>query len=153
MTRPVMTFMSKSYLRGCSLRDRRRGIGGHDDCIRLHLTRPVIDETSADAIAALIDQDASEMTLDGALDRVPDAERQALELRVVEELSYREIADELGKGASRTSSSAIRGELFKLAERYGRLAADPARPRARARRRADPTQGRDIEATEPEIMG
>jgi RNA polymerase sigma factor (sigma-70 family) len=62
---------------------------------KLGLTRPVIDEASADAIETLIEQDASETSLDGALDRVPDAERQAVELRVVEELSYREIADRL----------------------------------------------------------
>jgi RNA polymerase sigma-70 factor (ECF subfamily) len=59
---------------------------------RLGLSRPVVDDISAEAIEALVDRDASTTSLGEALDRVSDAERHAVELRVVEELSYREIA-------------------------------------------------------------
>ena len=62
---------------------------------RLGLTRPVIDDASGEAIEALIERDASAASLGEALDSVSDVERHAVELRVVEELSYREIASRL----------------------------------------------------------
>jgi hypothetical protein len=64
---------------------------------------------------------------------------------------YREIAGEIRKVETRSCSSEIRGELSKLVARYERLASDLVRPHARARRR-NPSQGRDIEAVEPEIV-
>jgi RNA polymerase sigma factor (sigma-70 family) len=62
---------------------------------RLGLTRPPIDEESARAIEALIDHDAHEHPLAAALQGISKTERDAVELRVFEELEYREIAARL----------------------------------------------------------
>jgi hypothetical protein len=64
---------------------------------------------------------------------------------------YRAIAGEIGEIEMRTCSSEVRDELSKLVALYERRAIGPVRPRARISRR-DPTQGRDIEALEPEIV-
>jgi RNA polymerase sigma factor (sigma-70 family) len=62
---------------------------------RLGLTRPAVDEESARAIEALIDHDAHEHPLAAALQGISKSERDAVELRVFEELEYREIATRL----------------------------------------------------------
>jgi RNA polymerase sigma factor (sigma-70 family) len=56
---------------------------------RLGLTRPAVDEESACAIEALIDHDADEHPLAAALQGISKSEREAVELRVFEELEYR----------------------------------------------------------------
>jgi RNA polymerase sigma-70 factor (ECF subfamily) len=62
---------------------------------RLGLERPVLDEESAALIAALIEGDDYRARLRDALRRLPDGVRDAVGLRVVEELSYEEIATRL----------------------------------------------------------
>jgi RNA polymerase sigma-70 factor (ECF subfamily) len=63
---------------------------------RLCLERPEIDDVSREAIEALFEQDGTvTASLGVALEAVPDREREAVELRVVEELSYREIAERM----------------------------------------------------------
>lgn len=62
---------------------------------RLGLSLPVLDPESADAIASLTDQDAGNDPVSAAIERMSAREREAVELRVVEELTYREIAARL----------------------------------------------------------
>ena len=85
---------------------------------RLGLTMPTFDEASARAIEALIDRDATVPSLGAALDGMSDGERQAVELRVVEELSYREIAARLDCSviAARVRVHRGLGHLNKLME-------------------------------------
>jgi RNA polymerase sigma-70 factor (ECF subfamily) len=62
---------------------------------RLGLVVPDLDDESAQAIARLVDRDERESGLAGALTQMSPAEREAVELRVVGELEYREIASRL----------------------------------------------------------
>jgi len=62
---------------------------------RLGMTVPRLDQESARAIEALIERDAGQAPLAQAISRIPPAERDAVELRVIEELDYREIAARL----------------------------------------------------------
>jgi RNA polymerase sigma factor (sigma-70 family) len=70
---------------------------------RLGLEVPRLDEESIARIEALIDIQARRRELSAALDRISRAERDAVELRVVRELNYEQIARELGcsEGAAR----------------------------------------------------
>jgi RNA polymerase sigma-70 factor (ECF subfamily) len=58
---------------------------------RLGLSVPRLDEESSRAIQALLDGDAQRADLADAISCTAPAEREALELRVLEELDYREI--------------------------------------------------------------
>lgn len=62
---------------------------------RLGLTLPAVDEESARAIEALVNQDAHADPLAEAIAEMSQSERDAVELRVVEQLDYREIAARL----------------------------------------------------------
>jgi RNA polymerase sigma factor (sigma-70 family) len=70
----------------------------------LGLIVPRLDDESIAAIEALAGVDAPELQLGGAMERMTDAEREAVELRVVQELDYDEIAARLGcsQGSART---------------------------------------------------
>jgi RNA polymerase sigma-70 factor (ECF subfamily) len=59
---------------------------------RLGMTVPVLDDESRQAIEAMIDREAHELRLADAISGMPPAEREAVELRVIQELGYREIA-------------------------------------------------------------
>lgn len=59
---------------------------------RLGFAVPVLDDESARAIADLVDRDERESKLADALTQMSPAERQAVELRVVGELEYPDIA-------------------------------------------------------------
>jgi len=65
---------------------------------------PTLDEESLARIEQLADLAAQEPALAVALGRMTATERQAVELRVVDELGYREIALRLGcsEGSART---------------------------------------------------
>ncbi len=71
---------------------------------RLGMTVPVVDDESVARIEALVDSDADRAAVAAALGGLPDGERAAVELRVVDELDYREIAARLSctEGAART---------------------------------------------------
>jgi RNA polymerase sigma factor (sigma-70 family) len=62
---------------------------------RLAIEVPPLDEDSIARIEALADMDAHRSALAAALDRIGPGERAAVELRVVEELDYAEIATAL----------------------------------------------------------
>jgi RNA polymerase sigma-70 factor (ECF subfamily) len=62
---------------------------------RLGLTVPPVDEASVAAIERLADGDERGSSLAGAMNRMSRAERDAVELRVVEQLGYDEIASRL----------------------------------------------------------
>ena len=68
------------------------------------MTVPVVDDESVARIEALVDSDADRAAVAAALGGLPDGERAAVELRVVDELDYREIAARLSctEGAART---------------------------------------------------
>jgi RNA polymerase sigma factor (sigma-70 family) len=85
---------------------------------RLGLTVPVIDDASAEAIEALIDREGDSSSLGRALEGMSDGERRAVELRVVEELSYREIASRLNCSvvAARVRVHRGLGHLNKMME-------------------------------------
>ncbi len=62
---------------------------------RLGWIVPPLDVESAAAIEALADSDSHGDLLERVMHELPAAERDAVELKVVEELAYREIADRL----------------------------------------------------------
>ena len=71
---------------------------------RLGIQVPALDDESIARIEAMADAAAQRAALAAALDRMTDRERDAVQLRVVEELGYPEIAAKLGcsVGAART---------------------------------------------------
>jgi RNA polymerase sigma factor (sigma-70 family) len=75
---------------------------------RLGLERPALDQESELRIAALIDGDEHRARIAAALERLPGTARRAVELRVVEELSYEQIAERLGPRRSRFESRSQR---------------------------------------------
>jgi RNA polymerase sigma-70 factor, ECF subfamily len=70
---------------------------------RLGIAVPELDDESIARIEALADRDAQRATLNAALARMTDNERDAVRLRVLDELGYAEIAAKLGctEGAAR----------------------------------------------------
>lgn len=71
---------------------------------RLGLVVPALDDESFARIEQLVDLERQEPVLAAALDQMTTVEREAVELRVVEELDYEEIASRLGcsEGSART---------------------------------------------------
>jgi RNA polymerase sigma-70 factor (ECF subfamily) len=71
---------------------------------RLGITVPELDDESMARIEALADLDAQRSALGAAMARMTERERDAVRLRVVDELGYAEIAARLGctEGAART---------------------------------------------------
>jgi RNA polymerase sigma-70 factor (ECF subfamily) len=71
---------------------------------RLGIAVPALDDESIARIEALADAATHRPALTAALARMTDRERDAVQLRVVEELAYPEIAAKLGcsEGAART---------------------------------------------------
>jgi RNA polymerase sigma-70 factor (ECF subfamily) len=71
---------------------------------RLGIVVPALDEDSLASIEQLVDVTRQEPALAAALEQMTAIERQAVELRVVDELDYREIASRLGctEGSART---------------------------------------------------
>ena len=63
---------------------------------RLAITVPALDGTDYERIEALAGLDALDLPLSQAFGALPDEQRQAIQLRVIEDLSYPEIADTLG---------------------------------------------------------
>lgn len=85
---------------------------------RLGLQVPRLDEDSIARIEALADVQARRAELSSALDQISVAERAALELRVVRELEYPEIARQLhcSVGAARVRVHRALGRLNELLE-------------------------------------
>jgi RNA polymerase sigma-70 factor (ECF subfamily) len=85
---------------------------------RLGFERPELDQESATRIAALIDNDEHRASLHAALERISDAEREAVELRVVSELDYDDIAARLSCSPAAARTRVHRGlaRLSKLME-------------------------------------
>jgi RNA polymerase sigma-70 factor, ECF subfamily len=71
---------------------------------RLGITVPALDDESLAGIEQLVDVANQEPLLSAALEQMTATEREAVELRVVDELEYREIASRLGctEGSART---------------------------------------------------
>jgi len=71
---------------------------------RLGIERPALDDESIARIEALADGEAAHAAVVAALTRLPASERDAVQLRVVGELNYSEIAAQLScsEGAART---------------------------------------------------
>lgn len=82
---------------------------------RLGITRPPLDEESEQRIAALLDGSEYRARLSAAMDRLPEQTREAVELRIVAELEYEEIADRLGCRSSAARTRVHRG-LIRLNE-------------------------------------
>jgi RNA polymerase sigma-70 factor (ECF subfamily) len=70
---------------------------------RLGMSVPALDQESIARIEALADADEHRVALAAALEQITGGEREAVRLRVVGELDYREIASRLGctEGAAR----------------------------------------------------
>jgi RNA polymerase sigma factor (sigma-70 family) len=85
---------------------------------RLGLARPALDQESAGLIAALIDDDEHRSALRAALEQISGAEREAVELRVISELDYDQIAERLccTPAAARTRVHRGLARLSKLME-------------------------------------
>lgn len=87
---------------------------------RLGLERPELDQESAMLITALIDTDEHRASLHAALERIGGDQRRAVELRVVSELGYEEIAERLccSPAAARTRVHRGLARLSKLMEAH-----------------------------------
>jgi RNA polymerase sigma-70 factor (ECF subfamily) len=83
---------------------------------RLALEVPPLDDESIARIDALADMDSYRAALTAALDRMGAAERDAVELRVVEEMGYAEIASRL-----ECSEAAARVRVHRGLARLNRL--------------------------------
>lgn len=82
---------------------------------RLGLERPSLDEESERRISNLVGRDDHQAGIATALARLPRAARSAVELRVVEELSYEQIAERLGCRPEAARTRVYRG-LMRLNE-------------------------------------
>jgi RNA polymerase sigma-70 factor (ECF subfamily) len=83
---------------------------------RLGMERAEIDEESAAQIAALIDRDERRDSARSALASLSPAEREAVELRVIDELDYHEISARL-----QISTAAARTRVHRGLARLGQL--------------------------------
>jgi RNA polymerase sigma-70 factor, ECF subfamily len=83
---------------------------------RLGMERAQIDEESAAQIAALVDRDERRVSAQAALVRLSAAEREAVELRVIEELDYDEISSRL-----QITTVAARTRVHRGLARLGQL--------------------------------
>jgi RNA polymerase sigma-70 factor (ECF subfamily) len=85
---------------------------------RLAIEVPALDDESIARIEALADMDAHRSALAAALDSIGPGERHAVELRVVEELDYAEIASALdcSEAAARTRVHRGLAHLNRLLE-------------------------------------
>jgi RNA polymerase sigma-70 factor, ECF subfamily len=83
---------------------------------RLGIVVPALDDESIARIEALADVAAQRRTLQEALDRMTDLERDAVRLRVLEELDYQTIAARLG-----CSEGTARGRVHRGLARLARL--------------------------------
>jgi RNA polymerase sigma-70 factor (ECF subfamily) len=85
---------------------------------RLGITRPALDDESIARIEALVDSRARRAAVAEALENLPDRERAAVELRIVDELGYEEIAARLSctEGAARTRVHRGLARLNRLRE-------------------------------------
>ncbi len=85
---------------------------------RLGIEVPLLDAESARAIEALVQTDADRAAVREAMTRMSDGERAAVELRVIGELEYSEIAARLGcsEGAARTRVHRGLARLSRLME-------------------------------------
>jgi RNA polymerase sigma-70 factor (ECF subfamily) len=81
---------------------------------RLGIAVPTLDEESIARIEQLADVTSQQPMLVAALERMTTAEREAVELRVVDELDYGEIAARLGCSAGSARTRVHRG-LARLA--------------------------------------
>lgn len=86
---------------------------------RLGLVLPELDEESARAIACLVESDERSAGLDEALTKMSPTEREAVELRVVAELDYGEIATRLN-----CTESAARVRVHRGLARLSQLLED-----------------------------
>jgi RNA polymerase sigma-70 factor (ECF subfamily) len=82
---------------------------------RLGIERPPLDVESERRIAALLDGSEYRAQLRAAMNRLPQQTCEAVELRVVAELEYEEIADRLGCRPSAARTRVHRG-LVRLNE-------------------------------------
>jgi RNA polymerase sigma-70 factor (ECF subfamily) len=82
------------------------------------VTVPALDDASIARIEALVDSDSRRAAVEAALGRLPEGERRAVELRVVDELAYAEIAARLSctEGAARTRVHRGLARLNRLME-------------------------------------
>jgi len=76
-------------------RYRRRKTVEMNAVARLGWIVPALDEESAEMIEAMIESDGRGRDLEQVLSAMPAAERDAVQLKVLEELGYREIAEQL----------------------------------------------------------
>ena len=88
---------------------------------RLGLERPELDAESQARIEALVNSDELRDSLTTAMHRMSGAEREAVELRVLAELDYRQIAARLNCSESAARTRVHRGlaRLNKLMEARG----------------------------------
>ena len=83
---------------------------------RLGMERAQIDDESAAEIAALVDRDERRVSAQAALIRLSAAEREAVELRVIDELDYDEISSRL-----QITTVAARTRVHRGLARLGQL--------------------------------
>jgi RNA polymerase sigma-70 factor (ECF subfamily) len=76
---------------------------------RLGMVRPALDDESIARIEALAESDSRRAAVADALTRLPDRERAAVQLRIVDELDYEEIATRLSCTAGTARTRVHRG--------------------------------------------
>jgi len=89
---------------------------------RLHWTVPIIEESEAEELERLAGLEALRELLGDALAALPAKRRQAVQLRVVGGLSYREIAERMGSSEQAARAHVSRG-LGRLASAISRTEA------------------------------
>lgn len=87
----------------------RKGAAEHRALARLGIDPPALDDEQRERIEELADLHALRRTLRVELERLSVAEREALELRVVRELPYPEVASRLGVSEEAARARVSRG--------------------------------------------
>lgn len=87
----------------------RKGAAERRALARLGIERPYLDDEERERIEELADLQGLRGTLRAELERLSLAERDAIELRVVRELSYREVATRLGVSEEAARARVSRG--------------------------------------------
>jgi RNA polymerase sigma-70 factor (ECF subfamily) len=82
---------------------------------RLSVQVPLLDQESIAQIEATVDVDGYREALTSALEQISELERDAVRLRVVSDLSYRQIAERLGCSEAAARTRVCRG-LARLGE-------------------------------------
>lgn len=87
----------------------QRGRAERQACERLGLEPVIYSDESLERVEALADASAAESALLGALEQLPNSQREAIRAHVLDELSYAELARQLGVAEATVRQRVSRG--------------------------------------------